>query len=258
MEQILSRENRLVKEFVRLSGDKRYRLSTGLFVLESLKLVREALCVKDMVETVLVTQKCYERLNSEMLEVINQVRCVLISESVCEKLSDQNTPQGIFAICRRPVTPPLSLSGGRWLMAVSLQDTGNLGTILRGAEALGLSGVIAAGDCPDLFSPKMIRSSMGTVFRLPVFALPDPYAVLEQFHRAGYQSYAAVVSADAEPLSGVSFPEKSVLLIGNEGNGLPEALSALCSHRVTIPMKGNAESLNAAMAACIFMWEVTK
>ena len=165
------------------------------------------------------------------------------------------------AICRsyfwKKLDKPENLAkidcNGSYVALWDLQDPGNVGTILRGADAMGLSGVILSESCCDLYNLKTIRAAMGSLFRIPVMRV-DLAAFLKE---SGLRSYAAVVDADARPVGTADF-KGAVAVIGNEGNGLSKEQAFLCSERITIPMAGNAESLNAAMAATILMWEMAR
>ena len=136
-------------------------------------------------------------------------------------------------------------------------DSGNLGTILRTADALGLDGVIYSASC-DIYSPKVVRATMGSLFRVPLCCVPDIAPVLEACRCAGVETCAAVVSGAAELVGQCRFSGGTAIVIGNEGNGLPETVADACDRRVTIPMHGTIESLNAAMAAGIILWEVQR
>jgi TrmH family RNA methyltransferase len=136
----------------------------------------------------------------------------------------------------------------------NLQDPSNLGAISRTAEAFGLDGIFLKGGC-DPYSPKSLRASMGALLRIPVYQTHD---LFKEFDKAGLVSYAAVIDKDAQKLGTVSFAPGSVVIIGNEANGIAKETIARCDNRITIPMDGKAESLNAAIAASIIMWEMCK
>ena len=142
-------------------------------------------------------------------------------------------------------------------MLHQLQDPGNAGMILRTADALGLDGVIYSASC-DIYSPKVVRATMGSLFRVPLCCVPDIAPVLEACRCAGVETCAAVVSGAAELVGQCRFSGGTAIVIGNEGNGLPETVADACDRRVTIPMHGTIESLNAAMAAGIILWEVQR
>ena len=176
-------------------------------------------------------------------------------------LSETKNTQGIFAVCRmeRDTHALSALPGkGRLLAVENMQDPANLGAVLRTAEALGIAGVLLVGECCDIYSPKVLRASMGAVFRLPFYEAEDITVALAALHALGYTAYAAVPDAAARPIHTCCFTEGSAVFIGNEGNGLTEAARLGCDVPVTIPMQGRAESLNAAAAASIVMWELCR
>ena len=147
-------------------------------------------------------------------------------------------------------------TGDKFLALDNLQDPGNLGTILRTAEALNVTGIVLSADCCDIYSPKVVRGSMGAVFRLP-FVVSDTISGYLNAH-SELESYAAVVSASADKITTTPFVSPCIVAVGNEGNGLKEETISACKHKITIPMEGRAESLNAAVAASIIMWEMMK
>ena len=139
-----------------------------------------------------------------------------------------------------------------------IQDPSNLGTVLRTAEALGMGGVILTQGCCDVYSPKVLRGSMGAVFRLPMALVETMPPAVKALEQKGFVTMAAVPDRKAEPITQVLFSSPSIVLVGNEGNGLTEACIQACTQSVTIPMEGRAESLNAATAASILIWEMVR
>ena len=129
---------------------------------------------------------------------------------------------------------------------------------MRTAEALGIAGLALFGECCDVYNPKALRAGMGAAFRLPVYQGGSFAEIAPYLHRRGFATFAAVPDAAAQPVTACPFPEPCLLLVGNEGSGLlPETIEA-CSQKVTIPMKGRAESLNAASSSAILMWEMMR
>lgn len=149
-------------------------------------------------------------------------------------------------------------NNGRYMALENIQDPGNLGAVLRTADAFGLDGVLLSESCADFYSPKVLRSTMGAAFRVPVLLCPDMAELLAELGEMGMQTYAAALDENACDVRGVSFAAGCVAVVGNEGNGLRPETIAACRHTVVIPMAGAAESLNAAVAAGILMWEMTK
>jgi RNA methyltransferase, TrmH family len=259
---ITSRKNELVKEFQHLSSSSSYRKEKKKFPLEGARLCSDA--AESGLETVslLYTEEA-EIKYSQYLSIIRKTNPneYLISQSVAQALSETKNPQGVFSICARPAERediPSAASGQHFLMLENIQDPANLGAMLRTAEAVGIKGVVLSGDCCDVFSPKALRAGMGAAFRLPVFILKNGPETIERLNKAGFQTLAAVPDSTAIPITKLDFSVPTVAVIGNEGNGLTQETIHACSERVTIPMQGRAESLNAAASAAIIMWEMMR
>ncbi len=257
MNSITSRDNPRIREYVQLSSQKKARIRAGLFVLEGVKLLEEAFFSGIEIESVYITPECLESGKSQ-LAVLEQLgeKVFLITGAAASRLFQSKTPQGVCAVCRIPEHRPDFDKMGRYLGLWDLQDPGNVGTMLRTADALGFDGVILSRDCCDLYNLKTVRAAMGALFRMPLL-VTDMQAFVTEY-RDKLTFYASVVDADAPGITSIRFPAGSVMMIGNEGNGLSAEQVALCGNRVTIPMTGRAESFNAAMAATILMWEMCR
>jgi TrmH family RNA methyltransferase len=259
---ITSRKNELVKEFLHLSSSASYRKEQKRIPLEGARLCSDAAESGLKTVSLLYTEEA-EKKYAPYLSVIRKTDPdeFLISQSVAQTLSDTKNPQGVFSICARPVEGeelPSAESGKHLLMIENIQDPANLGAILRTAEAVGIGGIILAGDCCDVFAPKALRAGMGAAFRLQVFILKDAPETINRLNEAGFQTFAAVPDSTAVPITKLDFSAPAVAAIGNEGNGLTQEAIKACSQRVTIPMLGRAESLNAAASAAIIMWEMMR
>ena len=170
-------------------------------------------------------------------------------------VTDTKTPQGVAAVLR--LMQPLLPAGRRFVALDGLQDPGNVGTVLRTADAAGFDGVILGPDCADVFSPKVLRASMGSIFRVGLAFPGDLSLALEEMRTQGFSVLASVL--DGSPFYGRgNVGEKLVLVIGNEGNGISGAVRAVSTHLLRLPMRGGAESLNAAVAAGIMMYDLTR
>ena len=183
-----------------------------------------------------------------------------VSEEVFRKMSDTLAPQGILAVLKRPeysLQTLLKTPDPFFIVLENLQDPGNLGTILRTGEGAGVTGVILSSDTADIFNPKTIRATMGSIYRVPFCRTSDMKETLEQLREAGVVTYAAHLRGK-DYYDGVSFKGPVAFLIGNEGNGLKEETAALAERYVKIPMEGKVESLNAAVAAALLMYEVRR
>ena len=257
MQRITSKDNPNIKFYRKLSENKKFRRENGMFVLEGVRLISDAISENARLHSVFVTEASAAKL--DMADLRSDVRCFLIPDELKEKMSDTGNTQGAFAICEtldKPVFSDTIKRTGKYILLHSVQDPGNLGTIIRTADAVGVDAVFLA-ECCDLFSPKVIRSTMGSIFRLNVSEVKF-HEVFPVFKERGVRSYAAVIDSGAVSLTDCDFSEGGVVLIGNEGNGLPKEVSDLCDVRLTIKMQGNVNSLNAAMAAGIIMWELEK
>ena len=261
MERILSKDNQNIKEYIRLADSRSFREKSGLFAIESVKLVEEAADSGVRIRKAFFTRRCMEK-HPGLPRKLESCGAALyeIFGAAEEKLTRTQNAGGLFAVCEMLDNRRLAdtiITSGRFLYLAGLQDSGNVGTILRTAEAFGLDGVIlSAGTC-DLYSLKVLRASMGAAFRLPVFSGGDPAEDLSRLGRR-FSTFASVVDPAAQSLLSVRFPADSVIAVGNEGNGLSREAAAACAARITIPMRGAAESLNAGMAAGILIWELMK
>lgn len=252
-EVITSAQNPVVKLLASLQTRERRR-AEGLFLLDGEKLVGEALRSGTEVRY-LVFDQAHEALAQSFPET---VRRLCMPGRLIEKLSPSRTPQGVLAAAayrERRLTE--WTPGGQLVLLDRVQDPGNLGTVIRTAEALGFAGVVVSPDSADPYGPKAVRGSMGSVLRLPVF-LGDTAGAVSQLQNENYRVFAAVLNPDSLPVPECGFDQKSAVLIGNEGNGLPAGLAKRCDGSVMIPMDGAAESLNASAAAAILMWEMRR
>ena len=255
---ITSKDNPTVKLYQKLSSSKKERLQYGLFVLEGLRITEDAL--RDgSVSHLILTENAYSKTADELLQAdLRDTKVLVISNELGNRIASTDSTQGVFAICRIPSgRKPAFCDDGRYVVLYGLQDPGNVGMIIRTADALGINGVILSGSC-DLYSPKVIRSTMGSVFRMAVSVINDTDALFALLEENGVESSAAVIDKDAVKVTECSFTGRQAVFIGNEGNGLPADVAHRCTRRVTIPMSGNINSLNAAMAAGILMWELKK
>ena len=182
---------------------------------------------------------------------------VILTDSEFSRVSDTKTPQGILAAVRMKLFTEeevLKDPEGMYILLETIQDPGNLGTILRAAEAAGVSGILMNRETVDPYSPKVIRSTMGALHRVPFAVSEDLSAAVRRIRELGGSVFAADLRG-AVPYDAQDYTKMTAFLIGNEGNGLSEALSLSADRRIIIPMKGKTESLNAAMAAAILMFE---
>lgn len=262
MEQITSRDNQYVRQIRRLLRETKYRRQTGLFALEGARLCGDAVLSEADIRTVLVTPRA-ARAYADILQSLADTgaRVVGITEELSGYMGDTVSPQGLFCIGKgldKPVGLDTIEKNGRYLAFEHLQDPSNLGAAIRTAEALGISGLLLSAGCCDRYNPKVLRASMGGVFRLPLIEVESMPQAIAALQAQGMTAFACVVDADAEPIQRIVFAPGAVAVIGNEGNGLTPETRQACAHRVTIRMAGRAESLNASVAASLVAWEMMR
>ncbi|MBR1770496.1 MAG: RNA methyltransferase [Lachnospiraceae bacterium] len=210
-------------------------------------------------------QMLREKLAANLLEKFSCVPYEEVSEEVFSKISDTQTPQGVLAVLEQPrytlqeILQPAAQGSVEkkeplLVLLENLQDPGNLGTIIRTGEGAGITGVIMSASTVDIFNPKVIRSTMGSIYRMPFVYVEDLCDTVRTLHTAGIKSYAAHLQGTAY-YDSFSFTEPTAFLIGNEGNGLTPALSETASFYIKIPMEGQVESLNAGVACALLMYE---
>lgn len=256
---ITSKDNELIKEAAKLIQSSKYRREKELFAAEGVRLCADGILSGAEAECFLYTENAARKYPEEFTLISSAAkRSFAVSESVYNKISDTANPQGFFCIFavldKNHKSYKINIQG-RYAALENIQDPSNLGTILRTAEALGVDGVILSGDCCDVYSPKVIRGSMGAVFRVPIIIEENFTDYIRKITDSGIMTYASTPH-EAEDINNVDFSRGGVMLIGNEGNGLRAETIAACSKSVRINMRGRAESLNAAAAAAILMYKL--
>lgn len=262
MDTILSsRDNPLIRQVRELLGSARARRENRLFAIEGARLCADAARSGAEVTAFLYTRRAAETYRSYWEPVAAAAqRRFEIPEALMKYAADTATPQGMLCVCamldNRPGLDTIE-PHARYLALEDIQDPANLGTVIRTAEALGLSALLLSDGCCDPYNPKVLRGSMGGVFRLPLLPAGDLAHTAEILGRRGVRCFACVPQG-GEDLRRAGLSAGAVCLIGNEGRGLRPETAAACTGRLTIPMGGRAESLNAAMAAGIVMWELCR
>ena len=262
---ITSRQNPLIKSVCGLV-EKKKRIQSSTFRFDGVKLLREALESEIQIKYVIYREDVGQDISALIekavsLGKLSQENAVAVSESVFEKMTEESSPEGVITVANMPSqlhTKELSLKReDRILIAESLRDPGNLGTVIRSCYALGIDRLIITSDCADLYNPKTIRAAMGAIFKLPTATVPCESLpqVIKELRATGRKVYAAALHRDSQNIRDVSLSRGDCFVIGNEGHGLKDSTVEACSSCVIIPMREGAESLNAAAAASICIWE---
>ncbi len=258
MREITSKDNGLIKYVIKLQSSSKFRKEEKKFISEGLRVSLEALNGGVEVEAVFLTN---EALNKSEIDLKPLLDCgadiCVLPQKLMNSISETKTPQGILCLLKTlDNSIVFDTINNKFIFLENIQDPSNMGTILRTADALGVDGVIMTEDCCDIYSPKVCRGAMGALFRVPFMTVKDSVCFINEFNKIGH-TYAAVVR-DGVPLGSFEFKESSLVVIGNEGNGLKEKTVKACKEKITIPMAGVAESLNAAIATGILTWEMMK
>lgn len=249
-ERITSRHNPAIAETVKLLGDRKARREAGLLAAEGTKLLSDAAESGAEIRYAIAAESIAEALPRFAAE-----RLLLVPDRLFEAISTQKSPQGVLFVCRSPDAPP-HLTGSRYAVLDGLQDPGNVGTVIRTAAAFGVDGVLLCGASADPFGPKAVRASMGAVFRIPVCEW-EVSRIRQECADAGIRLLAAMPAGDAADIRSVC-DARIAAVIGSEGAGVGREMLDACDGRLTIPMAKGAESLNAAAAAAVILWEIAR
>ena len=269
---ITSRSNPIVKQIASLA-EKKWRDRIGLFIAEGEKLTYEALKKGLPVVQIVISESKWS-ISDDVLEcakyndIYEKCELIKVSDSVFEKISTEKAPQGVISVIKhldffrkmdiiykeefflKPEERALSLC--------SVRDPGNLGAIIRSAAAVGVEHIVMSDDCADIYNPKTIRSAMGSLFAIRVTKVSKMDTFVKSTIENGRRVFAAELRDGAVSVSDVDVKKSDIFMIGNEGHGIPEELSKLTTGSVYIPISAITESLNASVAAAVFMWEQNK
>lgn len=251
MERITSRANPLCAHLRKLAASASYRRASGEFLCDSPKLLEEALLRQADLHTVVAAEK------APLPPIPAGVRMVQVPADLMKSISPAQTPQGVLSVCGMPDRLlPQRLEGRRYVILDGVQDPGNVGTILRTADAFRANGVFLVNACADLYNPKTVRATMGAVFRCPVWicGVDELTALLKT---SGLPLYGAALREDTLDARTADY-SRCAIAIGSEGNGLSQELLAACHETILIPMQAHCESLNAAIAASVLLWEAAR
>ena len=256
-ELITSKNNEFVK-YLSALADKRFREREGSFVMEGFRAVSEA-ADAGRIQKMIVSQSFYASADYRKLRG-SAAPVVILADNLFQKFSDTQTPQGVAAVCR---TKKYDLSRllheeRRILLLENVRDPGNMGTVIRTAAAAGFGGIIASDGCVDFYNPKVLRSTVGCIFKIKTISCKgDLLEISEEARNTGFRLYAAHPRGGKD-LHQMHFADKAGIVIGNEANGLTAAQLRKCDELITIKMAAGVESLNASVAAALMMYETIR
>lgn len=257
-----STANPRIKQLVQWQTKARERKKDNVFVAEGIKMLEEA--PADWILDIYINEDLANKFKNSknnkeqaLWNKIVQIGFVTVTGEVMKKAADTKSPQGVLTVLKRPaydLEKMLSVENGLYLVLEDLQDPGNLGTIIRTGESAGVNGIIMTSKTVDIFNPKTIRSTMGSVYRVPFLYVETLSEVLAKMRKKGIKTYAAHLEGETY-YNSFSFINSTAFIIGNEGMGLKKQTAEEAEFYLKIPMAGQAESLNAAIASAILMYE---
>lgn len=254
-EYICSKSNDKIKT-VRKLADKKYRAQYGLFVIEGHKLVYEYLRCGGSPVQIFVTEQALDKY-TDLVKGAAGAQVFTVPEDLYLHISTEQAPQGILALCPLPKQGG-AIKEGNGIILESVRDTGNLGTVIRTAAALGIDNILLSSDCADLYNPKTLRATMGMVFCTNICISDDICKSVRDLRADCKRVFAAMPSGNAVDVRDLGLKTDDFVVVGNEGNGITAALAEACDGCVTIPMVPGVESLNASVAASVLMWELAR
>ncbi|MBN1624168.1 MAG: RNA methyltransferase [Clostridia bacterium] len=253
MLRIVSKDNNKIKR-LRSLAKKKVRIKENLFLIEGTKIVGEAMSSDFFIDTIVVSDS-YIFSNEDSVNVYENAGCEVISvpDDIFTGISTLVSPQGVLAAVRMNERPPEDITNSRKPIVIldGISDPGNLGTIVRTADAFGFGGILFTKECVDIYNPKTIQATMGSILRVSHSYIK--YEDIAQLKESGYTLYGFDLRGTALS-NGFRFEGKCALVIGNESNGISELMRKVCDELIRIPMNGHAESLNASIAAGIAMF----
>ena len=268
-EVIFSRQNGLVKLICSLDR-KKAREESGLFRFDGLKLCLEAISKGITPEYICVKESRYNEMRAR---IDSSFELFVVSDDLFMKMSDEKAPEGVITVAKAPLSIhkhifaqgdgsfcDLPKKSEKIFILESIRDPGNLGTIIRTAASLGIDRVVMTSDCADIYNSKTIRGAMGALFmqRTDIIKDGDTQRYISALRKDGRRVFAAALRDDAEKIGEIELLSSDVFVIGNEGHGISNETIEACNGSVIIPMREGCESLNAAMAAGILMWETLR
>lgn len=252
---ITSAQNASIKLAKELLKKKSVRKKQGLFVVEGIRAVKE-IPEPITIQTLLVS----ETVEEQVYEQVRAREILVMPESLFQTLSETTTPQGLMAIVKKVdiSLEQLGMQEGPYLLLENLQDPGNLGTIIRTAHAFNFKGILMTKGCVDLYSPKVVRSTMSSLFYMPIVIEEEIETYMNYLKTKGKKIYTTALTEKAQWIYDMTFEKDMVLVIGNEGNGVSDYCLEHTDYTMMIPMPGGAESLNASVATAVCMYEVIR
>ena len=258
MKVISSKDNEFIKHIKKLK-DKKYRDMSKEFIIEGIKLIKEAIEEKVLIKQIVICENCQneEIIPKELMYEIAKYECVYVTENIFKTISSVNTPQGILAVIGKNVgETEIDYSQDIIVALDDIQDPGNLGTILRTVDSLNLNQILVSKGTTDCYNPKVVRSTMGAIFRVKIIECEDLEKTLKEIKKHKFELVITSLQTE-ESIYNIDY-NKKVIVIGNEANGVEQQIQDIADIKVKIPMLGKTESLNASVATGVILYEYVR
>ena len=271
--EFLSSKNNDTVKWAATLADKKGRDKSSSFIAEGIKLTLEAISASLPITHIFVSESKADAVMSKIEEKLAEkndlnVRLITLADSAFEKISTEKAPEGVISVIKHLdffsnidiiyKKDFIFARDERVMLLCSVRDPGNLGSVIRSAVAFGTDRIVLSDDCADIYNPKTVRSTMGSLFRVKISKVSNLADFIASFRAGGRRVFAAELTESAKSLKDISLNKSDAIVIGNEGHGIPKEISSLCDGSVYIPISNKTESLNASVAAAIFMWEQDK
>ena len=260
MQVITSKDNEIIKNIKKLK-EKKYRDQTGEYIIEGIKLVEEAITENAKISKIVVCEDCETdgSIPKDLMYEIAKYDCIYVSKKIFEAISDVSTPQGILAVikkCSEMSQQEILYNEDIIVVLDGVQDPGNLGTILRTVDSVNLKQIILSPKCADPYNPKVVRSTMGAIFRLNIIESKNIIETLKEIKKNKYK----IVTTSLETNESIYTADlnRKAIIIGNEANGVSKGILEMANEKVKIPMLVKTESLNVAVATGIILYEYVR
>lgn len=254
---ITSKDNETIKHIKKLK-EKKYREEYKEFIVEGIKMIEEAIQENAKIKSIIICDDCKTQgsIPNELMYDIAKLNCIYVAEKIFSTITDVINPQGIMAIIEKPENKEneIDYNESNFLILDNIQDPGNIGTILRTADSLNFKQIIVSKGTADIYNPKVVRSTMGAIFRIKVVEVENLVKIIKEMKKNEIKVYATDLATD-KSIYDVDY-EKSAVVIGNEANGVSKEVLNESSERIKIPMIGKTESLNAAVATSVILYEI--
>lgn len=257
MQIITSKDNENIKSIKKLK-ERKYRDLNNEYIIEGIKILKEAIQEKAVIKKIVICEECLANntIDEKLLYEIAKYDCLYVSKKIFEGLTDVSKPQGILAVVEKNNKKDINYNEDIIVALDGLQDPGNLGTILRTLDSANLSQVIVSKDTVDAYNPKVVRSTMGAIFRVNIVEAENLKETLKEMKRHKYKVMCTDLTA-SKNIYEIDY-NKKILVIGNEANGISKELLDMADEKIIIPMLGKTESLNASVATSIIVYEYVR